>query len=323
MRKKVYYRYNPTTENFERVYPTRGQRYWTAARHVVEGVAVGAAIIIALYSLIDLPKEKMLRAENRRLREELTVMDQRLTEVSAVMTDMADRDNNLYRVIMQIDPMTATQRLGGIELFATQAPVSNLNDRELVNRVSSKLNLFERQVYAQSTSFDQLADAISRDKDRIAHIPSIQPVSEKDMTQMASGYGYRIDPIYGTSKHHDGMDFASPTGTPVYATGDAVVTDASWNTGYGNMVELDHGYNYTTRYAHLSKILVGRGQHVSRGDLIGLVGSTGKSTGSHLHYEVRFKGVPQNPVNFYFGDLTPEEYAEMVEVAENAGHVMD
>lgn len=323
MSRKVFYRYNPTTENFERVYPSRRQRAWIIARQIAEGIAVGAAILIALYIGIDLPKEKHLRSENQQLREEVTALDSRLSTAIDVMNDLARRDNNLYRVIMQIDPLTAATRLEGIELFAPEARVSRLNDRDLVTRVTSKLNLFERQVYAQSVSFDELTQAISQSQDRLAHIPSIQPISEKDMTQMASGYGYRVDPIYGTSKHHDGMDFASPTGTLVYATGDAIVTDASWNSSYGKMVELDHGYNYTTRYAHLSEMTVTPGQKVKRGDLIGKVGSTGKSTGAHLHYEVRFKGIPQNPVNYYFGDLTPEEYALMVEEAENAGHVMD
>ena len=140
---------------------------------------------------------------------------------------------------------------------------------------------------------------------------------------MASGYGYRRDPIYGTSKFHEGMDFSSPIGTPVYATGNGTVTNASWKSQYGNLIEISHGYNSTTRYAHLSEILVKPGQAVKRGDLIGKVGNTGKSTGPHLHYEVRFRGQPQNPVNYYFYDLTPEEYDKMILEAENAGHVMD
>ena len=140
---------------------------------------------------------------------------------------------------------------------------------------------------------------------------------------MASGYGRRVDPVYGTIKMHEGMDFACDIGTPVYATGDGTVVSAEWNSGYGNLIEINHGYGYTTRYAHLSKIDVKPGQKVSRGDRIGASGNTGKSTGPHVHYEVRLRGVPQNPVNYYFYDLTPEEYAEMITHAENAGHVMD
>lgn len=148
------------------------------------------------------------------------------------------------------------------------------------------------------------------------------PISISDYT-MSSGYGIRRDPIYGSSKFHAGLDFAAQTGTPVYATADGEVTVADRRSSYGNCIDISHGYNYLTRYAHLSKIMVKAGQSVKRGEVIGLVGSTGKSTGPHLHYEVRFKDEPQNPVNYYFMDLTPEQYAEMVQLAENAGHVMD
>lgn len=322
MRKKVYYRYNPTTESYERVYPSRGERLWGLTRHILQGIAIGAAILVLLYICIDLPKEKALRKENEALRNKVEHLDSRLNTAINVMDNLAERDNNLYRVIMQIDPLTARQRFAGLSRLSS-ADISTLPDNEKLAEVTRKLELLERQVYVQSQSYDRLAEAINQNSDRIAHIPSIQPVSEEDMTQMASGYGWRVDPIYGTSKHHDGMDFAAPNGTSVYATGDGTVIEAGWNSGYGNTIDINHGYGYTTRFAHLSEILVKPGQKVKRGDLIGKVGNTGKSTGSHLHYEVRLKGVPQNPVNYYFQDLTPEEYARMVDDSENAGHVMD
>ena len=323
MSKKVFYRLNPVTEEFERVYTSRRQRLWVSCRHIIEGIAVAAALFLFVYAIVDLPKEKMLRAQNRELEEKLRLMESRLDDAVEVMNDLATRDNNLYRAIMQIDPVTPATRYAGIESTPDSALYRIVSDKALVNSLTAKLNLLERQVAAQSMSFSEIAQALSNDKDRLQHIPSIQPISEKDMTQMASGYGWLVDPVYGTSKHHDGMDFASPTGTPVYATGDGTVAKAGWDGAYGNAIDIDHGYNYLTRYAHLSKVSVSPGQKIKRGDLIGLVGSTGKSTGSHLHYEVRLKGIPQNPVNYYFQDLTPEEYALMVEQAENAGHVMD
>ena len=185
------------------------------------------------------------------------------------------------------------------------------------------MNLLEREIVVQSQSFDELRRLASSRADRLSHIPAIQPVSELMLKQMASGYGRRVDPVYGTMKFHEGMDFACDVGTPVYATGDGTVKAADWHSGYGNRIDIDHGFGYLTRYAHLSKISVKPGQSVKRGDLIGLSGNTGKSTGPHVHYEVRLKDVPQNPVNYYFYDLTPEEYAAMIEHAENAGHVMD
>lgn len=323
MSKKIFYRLNPATDKYERVYPSRRQKIWITTRHIFEAVAIAAALALGAYTLIDLPKEKILREKNRALEEQIQILDDRFDDAIKIMNRLAERDNNLYRAIMQIDPLTPASRYAGIDNTPDSVLYNVLSDKQLVNSVTAKINLLERQVVAQSMSFDQIANAIANNKDRLAHIPSIQPVSERDMTRMASGYGWRKDPVYGSTKHHDGMDFSSPTGTPVYATGDGTVAAAGWNGAYGNSIDISHGYNYTTRYAHLSEVLVKPGQKVSRGDLIGKVGSTGKSTGPHLHYEVRFKDIPQNPVNYYFQDLTPEQYALMVEEAENAGHVMD
>ena len=250
-------------------------------------------------------------------------LNRRSDEAIAVMEDISARDNNFYRVIMQAEPLTDAARYAGLERRITSEALDSLNDNELVSTVTSKLDRLDNMVYNQIKSFDFLQAQAANLTDRSTHIPAIQPISSKYLKTMASGYGYRRDPIYGTSRFHEGMDFSADTGTPVYATGDGKVTSAGWESGYGNSIDINHGYNYLTRYAHLSEILVKPGQNVKRGDLIGKVGNTGKSTGSHLHYEVRLRGVPQNPVNYYFMDLTPAEYDEMIRQAENAGHVMD
>lgn len=273
-----------------------------------------------LDSIIDLPKERMLRNENRELRQQLSLLNSRLDDALEVLDDIAERDNNFYRVMMQTDRISDAQRYAGLERLNQ---LSSLPDNRLVDILNDKMNLLERELVVQSRSFDRLADLARASSDRLAHIPAIQPVSELSLKQMASGYGRRVDPVYGTIKMHEGMDFACDIGTPVYATGDGTVARAEWSSGYGNLIEINHGYGYTTRYAHLSKIDVKPGQKVSRGDRIGASGNTGKSIGPHVHYEVRLLGVPQNPVNYYFYDLTPEEYAEMITHAENAGHVMD
>lgn len=323
MSRKVYYRYNPSTDAYDRVYPSRAERFWGGLKHVVEGVTIGGLLLFGLYMWVDLPREKILRDENERLRDQISDLDRRLSVSIDVMDNLAERDNNFYRVMMQADPITAAQRYAGMDMSQLSGTAGELNDAELVRAVTGKMDMLEHQIYTQIRSFDALRDMAGKDKDRLRHIPSIQPVAEKDLKQMASGYGYRVDPVYGTVRHHDGMDFSSAIGTPVYATGDGVVKEAARNSGYGKTIDIDHGYNYMTRFAHLSEILVRPGQQVKRGDLIGKVGNTGKSTGPHLHYEVRYKGVPQNPVNYYFQDLTPEEYEEMIVRAENAGHVMD
>ncbi len=322
MSRKAYYKYNPLTRQYDRVYPTAKERWWSVVRHLLVGIGVGAVIFVVVYFVIDLPKERALREQNDHLRSRLQELSSQADRAIAVMTDIEARDNNFYRVMMQADPLTPARRYAGLETRPQYADSASEADR-IVDAVSAKLDLLDRQVYSQIRSFDALRDLAYGQRDRIANIPAIQPVSESKLRTMASGYGYRRDPVYGTTKFHEGMDFSAPIGTPVYATGRGRVAFAGWKSGYGNVVEIDHGYNYLTRYAHLSRVDVSEGQSVDRGEQIGAVGNTGKSTGPHLHYEVRYKGEPQNPVNFYFYDLTPQQYDDMIRQAENAGHVMD
>jgi len=319
MSKKVYYRYNEQSGSYERVFPSRRSRRLATLGHIALSLTLGSMVFFALNGVIDLPKERMLRAENRQLNDELGLLNARMDRALSVMDDLADRDNNFYRVMMQADRISDAKRYAGLE----RSSLGSLNDNSLATTLNDKMNLLEREIVVQSRSFDELRKLAMSRADRLSHIPAIQPVSEANLKQMASGYGRRVDPIYGTVKMHEGMDFACDIGTPVYATGDGTVSAADWHSGYGNRIDINHGFGYLTRYAHLSKIAVRAGQAVKRGDLIGYSGNTGKSTGPHVHYEVRLKDVPQNPVNYYFYDLTPEEYAAMIEHAENAGHVMD
>lgn len=323
MAQKTFYRYNPATESYDRVYPSRKARLWTAVRQYAIGAGIGLLVFLVAYYALDFPREKELRAANARLEQRLDMLSRRSDEAFKVMEELAARDNNLYRVLMQAEPLGPAARFAGLERQRYYGSLDSLGDVALVKNVTDKLDRLDNMLYTQIKSFDYLRERSAMMADRISHIPSIQPISEKDLKTMASGYGYRRDPIYGTTRFHAGMDFSSNIGTPVYATGDGTVIYSDWRSGYGNVIDIDHGYNYTTRYAHLSEILVRNGQKVKRGDLIGRVGNTGKSTGPHLHYEVRLKGEPQNPVNYYFMDLTPEQYDEMIRQADNAGHVMD
>lgn len=323
MSQKVFYRFNTATGRYERVYPSSWERFKVSARHTVTGIIAAAFVFGILYHFFELPREKELRLKAEQTEERLQMLGRRADEAMSVMEDLAQRDNNFYRVMMQAEPISASQRYAGLERQRNYDALDSMADSELMRQTVDKLDMLDQMIYSQSKSFDFLSGQVSAMKDRISHIPAIQPISEKYLRAMASGYGYRRDPIYGTTKFHEGMDFSSPVGTPVYATGDGTVTHAKWQSAYGNLIEISHGFNYTTRYAHLSQILVKPGQQVKRGDLIGKVGNTGKSTGPHLHYEVRLKGEPQNPVNYYFYDLTPEQYDRMISEAENAGHVMD
>ncbi len=323
MSQKVFYRYNQQTDQYERVYPDRRSRMAAIWRPYLWALLTVLLLVLVLYYLVDSPREHLLRHENELLHQRLELLSRRTDQALAVMEDIAERDNNFYRVMMQAEPLTPARRYAGLERQRNYDRLDSLADDHLVMNVGQKLDRLDQMLVSQIKSFDFLAAETADQKNRTAHIPAIQPVPEKYLRTMASGYGVRRDPVYGTMKFHEGMDFSAPIGTPVYATADGTVSTSSWQSAYGNMIELNHGYNYTTRYAHLSKLIARVGQSVKRGDLIGLVGNTGKSTGPHLHYEVRYRGAPQNPINYYFYDLTPEQYDEIITLAENAGHVMD
>lgn len=323
MSKKVFYRYNPATDEYERVFPTKKERLHGLIRNLLFWIVICGAIFGVVYTLVGTPREKTLQRENEQLQAQLDIMNRRLDAAIGVMNDITSRDDNFYRVIMGAKRMSTAKRYAGLDNENRYNHLNSLPDAEIIKNLTRKLDILDRQLYTQIKSFDELQHLARNNQERLSHIPAIQPISSENMKQMASGYGYRRDPIYGTSRFHEGLDFASDRGTPVYATADGKVIHADWQGGYVNLVEISHGYGYVTRYAHLSKIDVKEGQEIKRGDKIAEVGNTGKSTGPHLHYEVRLNDVPQNPINYYFMDLTPEEYNEMIRFAENAGHVMD
>ena len=322
MGKQIFYKYNPETDNFERYYPTVKNRLFTVLKILVVAALLSTVFILIFRNSLVSPREENLLEENKRLKSQYGVISTRLDNLLKVMDKLEDRDDNFYRVMLQIDPVSDAQRFSGIDYENRYSQLSKLSDTRLVEQLTKRMNLLETRMFSQLQSLEQLQEAIGNQQDKLAHIPSVLPINIADYT-MSSGYGHRVDPIYGSTKFHAGLDFAASEGTDVFATGEGKVVQAGRREGYGNCIDIDHGYNYLTRYAHLSEILVNAGEEVKRGQLIGKVGSTGKSTGPHLHYEVRFKDEPQNPVNYYFMDLTPEQYYEMIQIAENAGHVMD
>lgn len=322
MKRRSLYIYNPATDNYERVYPTFGSRMRHVCKCLGWGFAVWGVVFLVAFLCFGFQNKTYIQRENGELKSRYALMQQRLDKALAVMEDIRQRDDNFYRVMMQMEPVKMSQRYAGLSRKTDFSNLGRLSDDNLLKALGLNMDLLERQLYAQSRSFDELRDNAFAQREKISHIPGIMPINISDYT-VSSGYGMRKDPVYGSTAFHAGLDFAAPQGTPVYATADGVVKAAERAGGYGNKVDIDHGFNYLTRYAHLSKIDVVPGQRVSRGDKIGEVGSTGKSTGPHLHYEVRFKDEPQNPVNYYFFDITPAEYQAMIEMAENAGHVMD
>ena len=321
--RKVYYKYNPKTQAYDRIYPTFKHRVITALRRFFANAGVAAVIFVILIMIFGLPSEKELKSENSRLLSQYKLMSRELDNALAVLEDIRMRDDNLYRVMFNADPIPEDVRQFDFAGTARYDSLESMDNARLVIATTAKLDLLKRQLYVQSNSFDEIVQMYRGKDEMYKCIPAIQPVANKNLKQMASGYGNRIDPIYGTVRYHAGMDFSAAVGTDIYATGDGTVEDAGWESGYGNCVVIDHGYGYKTRYAHMSRIGVRRGEKVIRGQVIGAVGNTGKSTGPHLHYEVIVKGRTVNPVNYYYMDLTPEEYDEMIKVSETRGNMMD
>ena len=275
-------------------------------------------------SLPSSPKEKQLKKDNADLLARYQILDKKAEQLAIVLEDIQHRDDNIYRVIFEAEPIASEIRKAGFGGVNRYKELENLTNAELIVNTSKKLDKLSKQLYIQSKSFDEVFEMAKKKEEMLAAIPAIQPVSNKDLTRMASGYGYRTDPVYKTRKFHAGMDFTAPRGTPIYATGDGKVIQADAKSrGYGNHVRIDHGYGYVTLYAHMNKFNCKVGQKVKRGDVIGYVGNTGKSVGPHCHYEVRKNGNPINPVNFYFNDLTPEQYAKMLELASDPTQSLD
>lgn len=321
--RKVYYIYNPKTRTYDRIYPTVRQRILSYLRRLFVGMGLGAGSFILLLLVFGSPSEKNLRVENSRLLSQYHILSSRLDEAEEVMRRLQQRDDNLYRVIMQADPVPEGLRTATYQNTNRYEELSDMANSELVVNTTRQMDVLARQIYVQSKSFDEVVDLCRQHDKMLECIPAIQPVANKNLKQTASGYGTRIDPIYKTVKFHAGMDFSANVGTPVYVTGNGTVKQAGWDGLYGNCIVVEHGFGYVTRYAHLNKIKVKVGQEVVRGEVIGEVGSTGKSTGPHLHYEVHVKGQVVNPVNYYFMDLSADDYDRMIEIASNHGKVFD
>ena len=317
-----YYRYNPETDDFERVFPTFGRRLATFGRYALVSLIVGACLFLVAWYAFDSPGEKELRVENALLKQQYAILNRRLDNSQKVMDNLRNRDDNFYRVILKMDPMPDAQRSAGVNSEKRYRELGRMSDGGLIKFLTQRVDLLERQIYAQSLSLDQIKEDVEKNHDNLDLVPSILPVPG-GMDHISGGFGLRRSPIGRENGFHPGIDFAVKEGQPVYATADGVVKTSERRGNHGNMVEIEHGDQYMTRYSHLQGMSVSAGTHVKRGDKIGTVGNTGRSTAPHLHYEVRFKGEPQNPANYAFRELNPEQYAEMVRRVENAGEIMD
>ena len=321
--KSAKYHFNPSTLSWEKVVTGRRELLQKITWPAIFGLVLGVGTFFLFALFVPSPKEKQLQAKYDAAITEYKLLSKQMDGMQEVMNDLEQRDNNLYRALLQAEPIPTASRLRGSMDVNYYDSVAVQTGSQLIADIAGKADQLEKALYVQTKSYDEILALAKESEVKMQNLPAIQPVLNKDLTRIASGYGWRVDPVYNTRRFHEGMDFTAPTGTDVYATGNGTVAFSGWRQGFGNVVIIDHGFNYETYYAHLSKSLVREGQRVIRGDIIALVGNTGKSTGPHLHYEVHFKGAPVDPRNFYFMDLSPEDYDRMVQLANNAGNMLD
>ena len=321
---KVKYYYDKKSLSYKEINLTLKQKIQNLLVYILSALIITSLSFFVFYSFFDSPKEKKLKSEINFLTSNYQKFESKLLEIETVLDDIQKRDDNIYREIFEANPIPTEIRKAGFGGVNKYKYLEGFSNTELLKELDNKFDVLKKQLYVQSKSFDQIIE-LTKDKNKmLSSIPAIQPLSNKDLSRMASGFGYRIDPIYKTRKFHAGMDFSAKTGTPIYATGDGKVFKVSKSKrGYGNHVVIDHGYGYKTLYAHMSKTAVRRNQKVSRGDVIGFVGNTGKSVAPHLHYEVHKDGKKINPVNFYYNDLNAEEYERMIEISSRSNQSFD
>ena len=323
MKGKKKYKINPQTLALEQV--EHGLRYWLRQTgiYIFGGIVLGVVFLYLFLYFFPSPREKQLLKEKETIQSQMEVLNSQVDQMQIVMADLQQRDDNLYRVLFGAEPIPLSIRQGTQRKIDYYEQIAQMTNSQLTADLALKVDMLEKELYVQAKSYDEILELTKTKEIRMENIPSIQPVMNKDLKRVASGYGMRIDPVYHVRRFHQGMDFTAPTGTEIFATGNAKVEFAGWKQGYGNTVILDHGYGYKTLYAHLYKILVRQGQRVRRSDVIALVGNTGKSTGPHLHYEVRLNGRAVDPRNYYFNDLSPEEYDQMIQLSNNFGEMLD
>lgn len=323
---KVKYYYDPENLAYRKIEPKKGRRIGFALLFLVSSALFGVLsfVILTNTSWLETPRDRMQKREIENLKFHYSLLNKKMQQVDKVLEDIAERDNNLYRVYFNAEPIPYEQRKAGFGGVNRYKDLEGFDNSELIKNATKRMDIIQKELVIQSKSLDEIYNLAKTKEKLLAAIPAIQPVKNEQLTRMASGYGYRNDPFTKIRKFHAGMDFSAKTGTPVYATGDGVVARADNKaTGYGNHIVIKHGYGYETLYAHLSKYNVRVGQRVKRGDVIGFIGSTGRSEGPHLHYEVHVNGEPVNPINFYYGNISAQEFEVISKLASQENQSLD
>lgn len=322
--KKVKYYYNTHTLRYEKLVVPLRVKLLRVLGFMAAAIVTALIIVAFAFRFLDSPKEKLLRMQYERSQEDLQLISGRVKEVETKLRQLEVRDNEVYRTIFEASPIPDSARQKQMEMENEIRLVSSMDDNELAYSIFNTLNVVSARILSQEKSYKEIEGMLRNKEKLLASTPAIQPVANKDLKRVASGFGSRIDPVYKTIKFHAGLDFAAPQGTPIYATADGRVTTAgNTGNGYGNHVEINHGFGYETLYGHMVRVKVRSGQTVKRGEVIGWVGSTGKSTGPHLHYEVHKGGRPLDPIYFFYNDLTPEQYQQILKLATSSNQSFD
>lgn len=321
---KVKYYYDSETLSYRKIERKKRTTIKYAFMFLLASSLFGFLFVFIASQYVESPKERALKRELQNAQLQFQLLNKKMTEAEAVLANVADRDNNIYRVYFEANPIPDEQRKAGFGGINRYKDLEGFDNSKLIIESNKRLDILQKQIVVQSKSLDEIAILAEEKEKLLAAIPAIQPVRNEDLKRMASGYGMRSDPFTKVRKMHWGMDFSAPKGTPIYATGDGVVERAdNTATGYGNHIRINHGYGYVSLYAHLFKYNVKKNQKVRRGDLIGFVGSTGRSEAPHCHYEIFKDGERINPINFYYGSLTAEEFNEMLEHASLENQSLD
>ncbi|WP_276503017.1 M23 family metallopeptidase [Terrimonas pollutisoli] len=322
--KKIKYYYNTNTLRYEKLEVPLRVKLLRIFGFIAAALVTAALISYFAFQFVGSPNEKLLRMQNERLSERYARLRDKVNSLDKQMAELEKRDNNVYRAIFEANPIPDSARAKELEAEKEIATVEGMPNNQLYSSIANSLNLLTSRIAAQTKSYIQIDGLIKNKEQLLSHTPAIQPVSNKDLNRIASGFGYRIDPVYKTVKMHAGLDFAAPTGTPIYATANGTVTTSgNKGNGYGNHVIINHGYGYETLYGHMVKVKTKGGQRVTRGEIIGWVGSTGKSTGPHCHYEVHKNGNKIDPVYFFYNDLSPDQFDRLLKQAAASNQSFD
>ncbi len=322
--KKIKYYYNSNTLRYEKLVTPLRVKLLRVFGFVAASLVTAAIISYLAFQFIGSPKEKFLVIENERLTFKFQEINEKVIDLQLQMSELEKRDNEVYRAIFEAKPIPDSAREKSIEKKKEEAKVDRMNDQEIINAIEKSLTVLTNRIQFQNKSFSEIKNLLNNKEELLASTPAIQPVSNKNLDRIASGFGYRIDPIYKTVKLHAGLDFTANTGTPIYATAKGIIKVAGYHAGgYGNHVIINHGYGYETLYGHMARIKVRVGQKIKRGEVIGYVGSTGKSTGPHCHYEVHKYGHKIDPVYFFYNDLSPEQFDRLLKKAAASNQSLD